>query len=189
MNVYIKYGLLVILDTVSLLSSFIAVPILSIFTKAQPDLDEEGEAWGWLYGTWDNPPQGDEKWQRECYFPHITTGFKGYINRVGWLFRNPCYGFQKKAGIPYDKMNVISCEGNENISDKYEIAGKYFATVKDTNGKVLAFEYYIIKPWTILPWKKCQRYRLGWKIMTDKYERYGFATLVDTINPMKSFGK
>lgn len=187
--IYFKYILLVILDIVSLLSSVVAVPILSIFTKAQLDLNEFGKPWGWIYGTWDNPPQGDEKWQREGWFPHITTGFRGYLNRIGWLFRNPCYGFQRWAGIPYSEDNIITHTGNKYISDKYEIPGSYFAKVHDSDGKLIAFEYYTVKPWSGENPEKCQRYRLGWKIMTDKYERYGFATLVDTINPIKTYGK
>lgn len=187
--IYLKYIGLVLLDFLALLTVPIAVPVICIFTRARPDLDEHGEPWGWIYGTWDNPPQGDSKWLREGWFPYQTKGFTGYLNRVGWLFRNPCYGFQRMAGVAYDPYNIIAVTGDPDISDKYERPGKYFSTVRTADGKLIAFEYYIVKPWTLLPWKKCQRYRLGWKIMTDKYERYGFATLVDTVNPWKSYGR
>lgn len=189
MRLYLKYVSLVVLDLLSLLSSIPVVPILSLFTKAKPDLNERGEPWGWIYGTWDNPPQGDEKWQREGWFPHITTGFRGYLNRIGWLYRNPCYGFQRLAGIDYARDNVVTHTGNENISDKYKIPGSYLAKVRTAGGDLIAFEYYIVKPWRIGSFEKCFRMRIGWKVMTDKYERYGFAALVDTINPIKSYGK
>ena len=183
--IYIKYLFLVVLDAFANLSNFIAAPILSIFTRARPDLDEAGKPWGWIYGTWDNPPQGDEKWQREGWFPQITTGFKGYLNRIGWLFRNPCYGLQRMIGIDYDVDNVITCIGDEHISDKYARPGYYYAEVKSPEGKLLGFEYYTVRPYGN---GKCFRMRLGWKIMTDKFKRYGFATFVDTITPYKQFG-
>ena len=184
--IYFKYLLIVLLDILANISNFIVAPILSIFTRAKPDLNEKGEQWGWIYGTWDNPPQGDSKWQREGWFPYITTGWKGYLNRVGWLYRNPCYGLQKMMGIDYNPNNLIGCKGNENISDKYGIAGSYYAEVRSPAGKVLGFEYYLIKPYGN---GKCLRVRLGWKIMTDKFEKYGFAAFVDTITPYKQFGK
>ena len=185
--IYLKWVSLVILDILSLCSVPIAVPILSLFTRARPDLNEYGKPWGWIYGTWDNPPQGDDKWQRECWFPHVTTGWRGYLNRVGWLFINPCYGYQKMAGIDWNESNIISFTGDETISDKHKRAGSYFATVHTTSGKLIAFEYYLVRPWANNT--ECLRLRIGWKIMTDKYERYGFATLVDTVTPYKKYGK
>lgn len=184
---YFKYLLLVLLDLVTLLSSVVAVPILSIFTRPQPDLNEAGEPWGWIYGTWDNPPQGDAKWIREGWFPGETKGFTGYLNRVGWLYRNPCYGYQRMAGFDWDKANYITYTGDLDISDKYKRPGSYYAEVRSTEGRLLAFEYYLVKPYP--NGTSCFRMRLGWKIMTDKYELYGFATLVDTITPWKKYGK
>lgn len=186
---YLKYILSVLADILGVASNIIAAPILSIFTKAQPDLDEHGEPWGWIYGTWDNPPQGDEKWQREGWFPNITTGWKGYLNRIGWLYRNPCYGLQRMLGVKYNEENILSFTGNPDISDKYKVAGSYFAKLHSPKGDLLAFEYYLLKPWSIGSYEKCIRIRLGWKMMTDKFQRYGFATMVDTVNPHKGYGK
>ncbi len=46
MKLKIKYVGLVILDLLVLISNLFVAPILSIFTRAQPDLDEFGEPWG-----------------------------------------------------------------------------------------------------------------------------------------------
>ncbi len=185
-----KFFALFLMDAVLwVFNLVIASWVVSMFTRAQPDLNEHGKPWGGWFGTWDNPPQGDEKYQRECMFPGVTTGLKGYWNRVGWLRRNPLYGFNKWAGIPYKDSYEFHVDGNENISDKDRVPGSYYAKVIDAhNGKVVAFEYYLVKPWRIGSFEKCIRVRLGWKVMTDKFERYGFATLVDTANPFKSYG-
>ena len=173
------------LDIIFYVSNLFVAPVLSLFTKAQVDLDEKTERWGWLYGTWDNPPQGDTKHQREGLFPYATTGVKGYIMRVLWLYRNPAYGFQKAVGIPYNKRGIIHCVGDEDISDKYGRPGYYYATYK-LDDKLEAFEFYAVLPYTKT---RCLRIRLGWKLMTDKFERYGFATYVDTITPFKRYNQ
>ncbi len=189
MNLKVKYRGLVLLDVLVLITNYLVVAwVLSLFTRAQPDLDEAGEQWGWWFGTWDNPPQGDSRWLREGWFPGYTDGWKGYLNRVGWLYRNPGYGFQKWAGVPYSDDILIQHSGNCDISDKYRRPGSYTAHAINANGQIVAFEYYAVIPWKLLP-NKCFRIRLGWKIMTDKYERYGFATLVDTVHPFKSYGE
>lgn len=46
--------ILSVLSKLSLLPTVpLVAPILSLFTK--PDQTD----WGWIYGTYDNPPQGD----------------------------------------------------------------------------------------------------------------------------------
>lgn len=176
------------LDIILLPVWFLGAPIVSIFTKPAPDLGPDTKAWGWLFGTYDNPPQGDTPFvERRAPFPHIVTGWKGYVNRVAWLWRNNGYNFNKKIGIEYDPYYKVTFEGNEDISDRDEVPGSYFAKCHDHKGNLIAFEYYIVKPWG--SGKKCFRARLGWKIMSSKFTRYGFAPMVNTANPFKSYGK
>lgn len=185
-GVYFKWAFWTFVDILLHITFFwrIAPIFVSLFTRAADDLDEYTPEWGWMFGTWDNPPQGDTKHQREGFFPGALYGFKGYAMRVQWLWRNPGYNFQKWVGIPYTGAKV-EFSGNPDISDKGGRAGSYFATVHE-NGKLIAFEYYIIKPYKRNP-NKCFRMRIGYKLLTDKYERYGFATMVNTIQPYKSY--
>lgn len=188
--IYLKYSFLMIAD-ILLMPYFLIGPVfLSIFTREGSYYDDKDiiYTWGGWLGTWDNPPQGDQGYNenRAFFKGGHTTGWKGYLNRIGWLWRNPGYNFQRKIGVDFPAGRRWSLDwiGNENISDKREIPGYYFAKLK-VDGRVIAFEFYLVKPWWF---GKCLRIRLGHKMMTDKFKRYGFATFVDTISPLKNYG-
>lgn len=168
----VKYLFSVLLYIVLLPISTPAAFIVSLFTRAMPDNLPE-YTWGWLFGTFDNGPQGDRKHLRE--YP-VTTGFKGYLGRVAWLRRNRLYGLKRKLSIPY---SPVTLKGNPFISDKFKIGGWLFAYCD--NG----FEWYSITPYTK---NRCIRTRLGWKIKGDKYMLGTTAPLVFTINPFDSYG-
>jgi hypothetical protein len=228
--IYIEWALKTLLDLFMVLAAFLLAPFISIFTEAQEDLDETTPYWGGLFGTYDNPPQGDAKHQREGIFPGATEGWKGYVMRVTWLWRNPAYNFQKKVGIekPQEGSYHFSHTGKSwkdprglavhdylNISDKYAKPGWYYSELYEQS-EVKAFEFYAIIPtirgftWsfclptmyfdgltpsfryrmcTIKVPNKCIRVRLGYKLMTDKFQRYGFAPLVDTVTLWKVYGE
>lgn len=182
--IYLKWLVLAIFDWILLLTVPFAAVIIALFTREQP----RGLApykWGWIWGTYDNPPQGDEGFVRKrSLFVGVTTGFKGYLNRVHWMIRNPLYGYAKRTSVAWEEGVEISGTGDFNISDKEKRPGSYFAVAK-LEGKVIAFEYYLVKPYSET---RDIRVRLGWKIMTDKYKRYGFAQLVNSINPFDGYG-
>jgi hypothetical protein len=177
--IYTKWALFALLDILLIPIWFLGAPVVSLFTREMPDTDEDLPSWGWWFGTYDNPPQGDERHQRN--FGHLPK----YIVRVLWLWRNPGYNFQKAIGVKYDPAYIVTYTGREDISDKYKKPGHYFAMCHTLDGEVKAWEFYCVYPWAF---GKCIRIRLGYKIMTDKFGRYGFAPLVNTINPVKSYG-
>lgn len=176
----IKYSLAALLKLLLLPTVPLVAPILSLFT--QPDQKN----WGWVYGTYDNPPQGDRGYvAKRAPFPNHLTGFKGYINRVMWMIRNPLYGYNKWAGVKWDGGSVI-LSGNPNISDKYKISGWMWATYVDKKGRRKAFEFYAVLPYSST---RNLRIRLGYKIKSDKFPEMGFAPLVFTINPFDGYGE
>ena len=157
--------------------------IIPLFTRAMPD--QPLYTWGSIYGTFDNPPQGDRGWiTKHSPFPNVTTGWEGYLNRVGWMLRNPLYGLAKKLGIDYEPTDVLSIKGDPNISDKYGIQGWMHASLRDRKGKLKAFEWYSVTPWSKT---RCLRVRLGWKIKTDKMQERGWARMVFTCNPFDGY--
>jgi hypothetical protein len=180
----IRWLVLALLDWALLLTVPVAAPIIAAFTRPMSH-DLPRYSWGGLWGTYDNPPQGDEGYVRKrAPFPGVTTGWRGYLNRCMWMLRNPLYGFAVKASVKWSPDLVITHKGNERISDKRKVPGWYFATARK-RGKLAAFEFYCVLPWGL---GRCLRARLGWKIMTDKFSRYGFAQLVNTCNPFDGYG-
>ena len=162
------------------------IPAIALFARAQPH-GMPDYTWGWLWGTYDNPPQGDEGFVDErAFFGPSTTGWRGYLNRVHWMLRNPLYGYAKLSGVLWEATHAIRTYGNPNISDKYKIPGWLFAVARNMAGQVVAFELYVVAPWLI---GRCLRMRLGWKITTSKVHEYGFAQLVNTLNPFDGYGE
>ena len=183
--IYLKWLVLAVLDWLLLFTVPIAAPVIAAFTKEQP-YGLAPYTWGWIWGTYDNPPQGDRgDVTKQSLFPNKVTGFKGYINRVWWMIRNPLYGLAAKTSVLWATSHTIQVLGKPSISDKYKVPGWYFAKAYNTVGKCIAFEFYMVKPWANT---RDLRVRLGWKFMTSKTDKYGFAQLVNTCNPFDGYG-
>lgn len=182
----IRYALGVISYTVLLITTPIANLIIPLFTKTEEERDDRRYDWGWIYGTYDNPPQGDRGWiLTRSPYPNILTGWRGYVNRVGWMRRNRLYGLKKKLSVGYEHDTEVLIKGDPNISDKYKVAGWMFAVAK-TDGDVVAFEWYSVTPWSK---RRNLRIRIGWKIKGRKFVQSGdFAPMVFTINPFDGYG-
>lgn len=167
----------------------ITVPFAAVFIaiSTKPDVhDKVRYRWGGIYGTYDNPPQGDEGYvTKRCLFPNQITGFKGYINRVLWMIRNPLYNLARYLGIEWDASYTITQEGNPDISDKYKIPGKLMTKAWDKNGKLVAFGFYMVKPWSKT---RNLRIRWGWKVKSRAVEEQGFIQFVATCNPFDGYG-
>lgn len=165
--------------------SSLAAFIVPIFTRPMPSFFDS-YTWGGWFGTYDNPPQGDRKWLSE--HPELT-GWKGYLNRVGWMRRNRLYGLKKRMGVTFTEFTEKRFEGNRDVSDKYKVSGtlRVLATDKRT-GEFQAFEYYKVMGYRFWP-SRCLRVRIGWKIKGDKFDEVGeFGALVFTINPFDTYG-
>ena len=182
----IKYLFSVILYTTLLPLSYPAAVIIPLFTRPMPHKLPQGYSWGGWFGTYDNPPQGDEGFiAKRCPFPNVLTGWKGYINRVVWMKRNKLYGLKRKLSYEYTTRTVVSLKGNPDISDKYKIPGYLHVSARE-KGKLKAFEFYGVFPYTS---SRCVRVRLGWKIKGRKFTKPGdLAPLVFTINPVDGYG-
>ena len=184
--IYLKWLLISLVKLPLLLTVPLMAVIISLFTR--PDFEEKDiYKWGSIWGTFDNPPQGERAWvNKNSPFVGHVTGIKGYINRVLWMIRNPLYGFTKVADVSYDSDDVLRIKGNPGISDKYKIPGWMFATLRDRTGKLKAFEWYSVTPWSK---NRNLRIRIGWKIKTDKMQERGWARHVVTLNPFDGYGK
>ncbi|WYN05089.1 hypothetical protein ISREJYDI_CDS0127 [Pseudomonas phage UNO-G1W1] len=183
--IYLRYLALFVIDIIMTIFTVLpAAIIIPLFTRAQQWRKPE-YTWGWIWGTYDNPPQGDEGYCRKrCPFPNELTGFKGYINRVFWMLRNPLYGLAKRMALPYSETATLVITGNPDISDKYRIPGSMMARLYEGK-KLIGFEFYMVKPYSA---NRDVRMRLGWKMTTEKYKDKGFAQFVGTCNPFDGYG-
>lgn len=182
--IYLKWFVLAALDILLLLTVPIAAPVVAALYRAQPH-GLPAYKWGWMWGTYDNPPQGDEGYVRKrAPFPGECFGWKGYLNRVMWMIRNPMYGFARLVALDYNVTQVQHLIGKDGISDKEGIPGWYFVRVYSPH-KLVGFEFY-----GVFPYSKTRdlRVRLGWKILTSKFKEKGFAPIVNTINPFDGYG-
>lgn len=171
---------------VSLLPTvYVVAPILSLFTK--PDFeDKEQYRWGRIYGTHDNPPQGDRAWvSKHCPYPEVFDGWRGWVNRTLWLYRNKLYNLKLQLSLTYSPYTVKEYVGDPNISDKYKVPGWLYVKVTE-QGKTVGWEWYSVTPYSS---GRCVRIRMGWKIKSDKFSSPGDkAQLVFTFNPFDGYG-
>ena len=186
MLITLQYFASVLLYISLLPTSVPAAVIVSAFTKAAEHKRPGGYSWGGWWGTYDNPPQGDEGFvEKRAPYPGVTTGFKDYINRVAWMRRNRLYGLKKLLSYTYSNRTVVSLKGNPDVSDKYYVSGYLHVSARE-KGELKAFEFYGVFPYSK---KRCLRVRLGWKIKGRKFTQAGdLAPLVFTINPFDGYG-
>lgn len=184
--IFLKWAVLAVIDILLLFTVPFAAPVIAAMYRAQPH-GLGKYTWGWMWGTYDNPPQGDEGYVRKrAPFPGLITGWQGYVNRVMWMIRNPCYGFARWTALNYSANTVQQLIGKDGISDKDKVPGWYFVRVRDlTSWRVVGFEFYGVFPYCVT---RDLRIRLGWKILTDKFKERGFAPLVNTCNPFDGYG-
>lgn len=185
--IVIKYIAYVSLYFFMLPMSYVAAVIVPLWTRPMDHKLPGGYTWGGWFGTHDNPPQGDEGYvAKRAPYPNITTGWRGYVNRVMWMIRNKLYGLKYRLSYVYEPNTVVSLKGNPDISDKYGIPG-YLHVSARSRGKMKAFEFYGVFPYG---GGRNLRIRLGWKIKGRKFTVPGdVAQLVFTINPVDGYGK
>ena len=183
--IYMKWLALALFDVLLLLTVPIAAPVVAAIYREQPH-GLPSYSWGWLWGTYDNPPQGDEGFvEKRAWFIGETAGWKGYLNRINWMIRNPVYGFARLTALTYRADTVQDLIGVDGISDKEGIPGWYFVRLREIKTlRVVGFEFY-----GVFPYSKTRdvRIRLGWKILTSKFKDKGFAPIVNTINPFDGY--
>ena len=179
-----RFVLLALAKLLLLVTVPVASIVIPLYTREEvPELDKY--TWGGWWGTFDNPPQGDRGFvSKRAPFKDTTTGVKGYINRVVWMFRNPLYGFMKESSVEYKPSYQLVVKGNPDISDKYGVPGWLLARLYNSSGKLKAFEWYSVTPWSE---GRCLRVRMGWKIKTEKMQERGWARLVVTFNPLDGY--
>lgn len=146
----------VILWPASLVFTIIAMllaPVLPTFASKDGWLP----AWLSVFQTPDNPLDGDSGFINEhAPFKGVQVGWKQYINRIFWLWRNPAYGADISwFGARLKKGDVVFYDGNLNTSDQGQPG--YFLGMCGNYWDL----YYVLKYGNS---GYCLRFRAGWKL-------------------------
>lgn len=167
MNAYLKWFLLLPLNIIMTVLGFVLAPVLPMFA------DDKGwlPKWLWWFQTPDNSLDGDEGYQKKpgrAPFMGVMGGWKGYCNRVAWLWRNPLYGFDWEV-LAFKVQEGYKVEGwgtkrfpdgTVAIAGGLDIDGWYFAKLTNPDGS-WCWQLYITQHWND---KKCTKLNFGWKI-------------------------
>lgn len=155
-------------------------PIVALFASEDGWLPR----WLWWFQTPENPLDGGADYQANHRWfrghPDVDHGWRRYVNRVWWMWRNPMYGLQHAMGTRIISAATYTARGPETVGDKTG-AGCVLRTI-DT-GYLPIFQLYWIRPWGT---KRCLRLHLGWKIWAAPYDGKA-CMLVFSVNPWKEF--
>ena len=118
--IYLKWLLMVPVSLVVTLACLIFAPVIVLFAN------KEGWLPGWLswFQTPDNSLDGDDGWKTEHWqWRYRLPAFLcTYVGRVGWLWRNPGYGFgvvRFNSAVPV----VATYKGNKQVNDSPGVEG------------------------------------------------------------------
>jgi hypothetical protein len=175
-----KWFLLILVNWIASICNLFLAPFVVMFVT------DEGRLPQWLhwFDTPDNPlsAQVIDRW-----FPEHDTKFKRWINNVSWLYRNSMYGFSEDVlGFTIKEGFTYSCVGDESVSNKplHEGLVKRYLT----QGGKTYWQWYYVKPWGPVKWRRCIRANFGWKIWGDK--QVGMKEqIVCSINPLMGWLK
>lgn len=167
----------------SLLATLISYPLAPLVVLlARPD--------GFLphslriFQTPDNSLDGDYGWKTEHRWfkksPKVDEGWRRWVNRFRWLWRNSAHGFKREyLGFVPKEGFVCSVKGDQATSNRPLHNGAVLRWVVNPDGKA-GFQFYFVRAWSK---NRCLRINMGWKLWQNpKIGEY--AQHVCSINPL-----
>lgn len=158
-----RWLFLLVADLAVFVLAWLLAPILPAFAIGKDHLPYELS----YFSAEDNPLDGDIGYVmlHAPFKGYGVTGWRQYINRVVWLWRNPGYGFSYSVlGHRVNSMpRVVS--GDPLVSDSVNLT---VGRMHGLSGHVLvregrAFEFYLVRQYGKSG--RCFRLRLGWKLL------------------------
>ena len=147
--IYFKWFLMLPMSFLMTLVGFVIAPILPFFAK-------DGWLPSWLswFQTPDNSLDGDNGWKTEHWLWRykLPEAICSYVGRVGWLWRNPTYGY---GLVILENPERPSFVGNDKVNDNPGVEGSCLV-----NGNGL-FQFVFVKKITAT---KCFYLNCGWNI-------------------------
>lgn len=182
--VYVKWLLFALSEKFMDVVNYFTAPVAVFFA------DSAGWLPPWLswYQTPDNSLDGDAPW-REGRRPFANnTGWRRYVNRVAWLYRNSMYGYANSI-VGFSKsnpgnlfMNFPNPSGSGKPDDYDQNGGSPLRWRIIHKGKMKAFQFYWIRRWGE---RRCIRVNIGWKLWDWCNPKWISCNCVLSINPWK----
>ncbi|PRE30149.1 hypothetical protein C6Q35_28310 [Burkholderia multivorans] len=172
---YGRWILFAFANLVMLALGYVLAPILPLFAIGRETLP----VWLSWFQTPDNPLDGDSGWKTvhwQWRF-RLPRPIARYVGRVGWLWRNPSYGFDVNVlGFAAAAGTELIRRGTSPLSGDL-VTGWYFATAVTPDGR-RAWQLYAVKVWG----RRASRVNLGWKLWSVP----GRCQFAMTVNPFLS---
>lgn len=151
---------------VSLAFTIIAV-LLAPFLPILASNDGWLPRWLWWFQTPDNSLDGDGGWQREHaqWRYELPDPLRTYVGRVGWLLRNPAYGFEWAGPLcaRIDPTAAVRFIGDPWIQNRPNGKSGFCLTVIDNPDGPSFWHLYWVKA---ISDGYCLNINLGWKLKT-----------------------
>ena len=166
---YAKYAIFVIVNLM------LGAANLALAFPVALCADKDGwlPRWLWWFQTPGDSLNGSIGWQtRNRWFLVQDTLWKQWLNRVGWMYRNPIYGFAISVlGAQAQPGDELITTGDIQTSNHKPIHAGWVHYLLMREGKPVYFQLYIVKPWWF---GRYLRLNLGWKLWdmptTDKMQ-------------------
>lgn len=117
---YLKWALMVPVSLIVTIIGMLIAPLLPFFAK-----DGWLPNWLWWWQTPDNSLYGDEGWKHEHWLWRykLPDFLSAYIGQVGWLWRNPGYGFGCVNLEDFEHFLEANYSGNAQVNDDPLVEG------------------------------------------------------------------
>lgn len=168
---FVRWIALAIVNLFVVVLAYLLAPILPAFAIGRATLPR---FLSW-FQTPDNPLDGDANFKANVApFPGEQSGWRQYVNRIFWLWRNPSYGFDLAVlGFTASKLAAVVKVGPLPLAGAPQ-TGWYFATATNPDGS-RAWQFYAVKVWG----RCASRVNFGWKLWSAP----GLCQFAMTINP------
>lgn len=121
-----------------------------------------------IFQTPDNSLDGDRGWRTKHRLfrssPQVDEGWRRWVNRWLWLWRNPAHGFKREyLGFRPAAGYAYSFSGDQATGNRPLHEGWVFRKAVNLDEKT-AFQFYLVHAWSET---RCLRINLGWKLWAN----------------------
>lgn len=164
---YVRWALMMPVMLALTVLTFPLAFVLPLFATERQGVTDNSTSWGWGYWlpswlSWfqtpDNGLDGDYGWKTEHWQWRfkLPKGLCQYVGMVGWLWRNPAYGFGvERVPVPQAAILTGLVSGNPDVNDSPLVEGSFYVEMAGL------WQYVYVKRITAT---HCIYLNLGWNI-------------------------